>query len=273
LLAKTSRGLHAGAIALWLCDEREFPECKAIVAPKVVLVVDEDDDVRAEIRECLANRQITCREASTARDALRSALDDPPDLILVDLVLPDQSGLGLCRIVRESPVLAATPIIVLTSRASEIDRVLAFESGVDDFLAKPFYPPELGARVSAVLRGFVARSDEPAPLAPAGSAIQLDPRTGRVIADGRRVELTPRERELLSALIAQAGRVVRRSQLIDRLQVGREPRSERAIDAHIKSIRRKLGPARGYVETVRGVGYRLAERAIEPGDPDAFTES
>jgi two-component system phosphate regulon response regulator PhoB len=244
--------------------ETEHHESEASVALQVVLVVDEDDDVRAEIRECLANRQISCREAATARDALRSALEDPPDLILVDLVLPDQSGLGLCRTVRECPLLAATPIIVLTSRASEMDRVLAFESGADDFLAKPFYPPELGARVSAVLRGFAVHTDEPGPGTPSISAIQLDPRTGRVIADGRRIELTPRERELLSALIAQAGRVVRRSQLIDRLQAGREPRSERAIDAHIKSIRRKLGPARNYVETVRGVGYRLAERAIEP---------
>ena len=230
----------------------------------VVLVVDEDDDVRAEIRECLANRQLACREAANARDALRSALEDPPDLILVDLVLPDQSGLGLCRTVRECPALAATPIIVLTSRASEIDRVLAFESGADDFVAKPFYPPELGARVSAVLRGFVARTEDPAARERSHTAIQLDPRTGRVIADGRQVDLTPRERELLSALIAQAGRVVRRSQLIDRLHAGREPRSERAIDAHIKSIRRKLGPARNYLETVRGIGYRLAERAIEP---------
>lgn len=243
------------------------------MASKVVLVVDEDDDVRAEIRECLANRQLACREATTAREALRAALDDPPDLILVDLVLPDLSGLGLCRIVRESPVLAATPIIVLTSRASEIDRVLAFESGVDDFLAKPFYPPELGARVSSVLRGFVSRSDDSPGDVSARGAIQLDPRTGRVIADGRRIELTTRERELLSALIAQAGRVVRRSQLIDRLQASREPRSERAIDAHIKSIRRKIGPARSYVETVRGVGYRLAEHAIEPRSTGAFNET
>jgi two-component system, OmpR family, phosphate regulon response regulator PhoB len=243
------------------------------VAFKVVLVVDEDEDIRAEIRACLANRQLSCREAATARDALRSALEDPPDLILVDLVLPDQSGLGLCRIVRESPVLAATPIIVLTSRSSEIDRVLAFESGVDDFLAKPFYPPELGARVSAVLRGFAAHSEDPEAGSPASTAIQLDPRTGRVIADGRRVELTPREHELLSALIAQAGRVVRRGQLIDRLQAGREPRSERAIDAHIKSIRRKLGSARNYVETVRGVGYRLAEHAIEPRDEGPVTKN
>ena len=155
-----------------MCDEAEFPEREAIVASKVVLVVDEDDDVRAQIRACLASRQITCREATTARDALRSALDDPPDLILVDLVLPDQSGLGLCRIVRESPVLAATPIIVLTSRASEIDRVLAFESGVDDFLAKPFYPPELctafalrGCGVPWVRRGWGSRRRDPLPRA------------------------------------------------------------------------------------------------------------
>jgi two-component system phosphate regulon response regulator PhoB len=244
------------------------------VAAKVVLVVDEDDDVRAQICECLAGRQLACRQASTARDALRSALADPPDMILVDLVLPDQSGLGLCRMVRESPSLAATPIIVLTSRASEIDRVLAFESGADDFLAKPFYPPELAARVSAVLRGFVGRAEEPALHGGEGGAIQLDPRTGRVIADGRRIDLTPHERELLSALIAQAGRVVRRNQLIDRIhQGGSAPRSERAIDAHIKSIRRKLGPAREYLETVRGVGYRLSEEAIERRDEPPFTQT
>ena len=243
------------------------------MAPKVVLVVDEDDGIRTQICECLAGRQLACREAATARDALRSALADPPDLILVDLVLPDQSGLGLCRMVRESPSLATTPIIVLTSRASEIDRVLAFESGADDFLAKPFYPPELAARVSAVLRGFVGRSEEPAPQISEGGVIQLDPRSGRVFADGRRVDLTPRERELLSALIAQAGRVVRRNQLIDRIHGGRTPRSERAIDAHIKSIRRKLGPARDYVETVRGVGYRLSEEAIEPRNGTPFTET
>jgi two-component system phosphate regulon response regulator PhoB len=257
-----------------LCGRLGFTECEErIVVSKVVLVVDEDDGVRAEIRRCLAERQLSCREAATARDALKSALEDPPDLMLVDLVLPDQSGLGLCRTVRESPALATTPIIVLTSRASEIDRVLAFESGADDFLAKPFYPPELGARVSAVLRGFVGRTEEPVTLAAGRSAIQLDPRSGRVIVDGRRVELTARERELLSALIAQAGRVVRRSQLIDRVWGGRAPHSERAIDAHVKSIRRKLGRARRYVETVRGVGYRLSEEAVVPGRAGAFTET
>ncbi len=241
---------------------------------QVVLVVDEDDAVRTAIRQCLADRQLACREASTAFDALKSALEDPPDLILMDLYLPDQSGLGLCRTVRESPELANTPIIVLTSRASEIDRVLAFESGVDDFLAKPFYPPELGARIAAVLRGFAGREATAISEPGNGAVIHLDPRSGRVLVEGRRVDLTPRELELLSALIAQAGRVVRRSQLIERLWGGQAPHSERAIDAHIKSIRRKLGRARDYVETVRGVGYRLSEEALgsPPGD-GAFTEA
>jgi two-component system phosphate regulon response regulator PhoB len=138
--------------------------------------------------------------------------------------------------------------------------VLAFESGVDDFVAKPFYPPELGARVSAVLRGFADRG-VPAAAIPQDGAIRIEPASDRVIVDGRRIDLTPRELTLLRALLDQAGRVVRRGQLIDRLWGGRAPH-ERAIDAHVKTIRRKLGSARGYLETVRGVGYRISETAI-----------
>jgi len=240
------------------------------VTSLVVLVVDEDDGARAEIRQCLADRQLACREARTAAEALERAAAEPPDLILVDLYLPDQSGLGLCRVVRESAELCRTPIIVLTSRASEIDRILAFEAGVDDFLAKPFYPPELGARISAVLRGFATgpggerRAPHPWNGSPAAERgpLQLDAAGGRVWVEGRRVDLTPREFELLQALVAHAGRVVRRSQLIQRLWGPDAPHSERAIDAHVKSIRRKLGPARDSLQTVRGVGYRIAEEAV-----------
>jgi len=240
------------------------PEPVEPVDPKVVLIVDEDPTVRDQIRSCLAGRQIGCREAASAKQALELALEAPPDLVLVDLYLPDQSGLGLCRTIRESPVLEGTPIIVLTSRASEIDRVLAFESGVDDFVAKPFYPPELGARVSAVLRGFSGRPGAAPSEPPADGAIRIEANGDRVVVDGRRIDLTPRELSLLRALMDQAGRVVRRGQLIDRLWGGHAPH-ERAIDAHIKTIRRKLGRARRYLETVRGVGYRLSEDAVAPG--------
>lgn len=218
--------------------------------------------MRAEVRSCLADRQLACREAATASEALEAALEEPPDLVLVDLYLPDQSGLGLCRTFRESPELESTPIIVLTSRASEMDRVLAFESGVDDFLAKPFYAPELGARVSAVLRGFGGRQRRDSATLSKGGEIQVDVESGRVVAGGQRVDLTPRERDLLLALLAEPGRVVRRRQLIDRLWGDEAPHSERAIDAHIKSIRRKLGAARIYLETVRGVGYRVSEEGL-----------
>lgn len=248
------------------------------MTPRVVLVVDEDEGARAEIRQCLVDRQLACCEARTAAEALERAAARPPDLILVDLYLPDQSGLGLCRTVRESAELCRTPIIVLTSRASEIDRILAFEAGVDDFLAKPFYPPELGARVSAVLRGFASRGEgaggappHPWSAAPAAGPLQLDPAGGRVWVEGRRVDLTPREFELLQALVAQAGRVVRRHQLVQRLWGPHAPHSERAIDAHVKSIRRKLGPARDSLQTVRGVGYRIAEEAVTPRAKEPFT--
>ena len=233
------------------------------MSPRVVLLVDSDEKVRGEVRRCLSERQLTCREASSGSEALELARAEPPDLFLVDLALPDQSGLGLCRTVRESPELAGIPIIVLTGQAGEMDRVLAFESGVDDFLAKPFYPPELGARVSAVLRGFAGSRPAAAPEHP--SALDVDAEGGRLWVEGESVDLTPRERALLIALAARAGRVVRRRELIQRLWGLDAPHSERAVDAHIKSIRRKLGRSRRYIETVRGVGYRLSEEALRGG--------
>jgi two-component system phosphate regulon response regulator PhoB len=163
-------------------------------------------------------------------------------------------------VLREEAPLAGVPILVVTAQASEVDRVLAFEAGVDDFLAKPFYPPELAARVAAVLRGYDARdrverergAEQPA-------ALHLD--TGRRVAlvHGRRVDLTATEFEILWTLVTQSGRVVRRRELIERLFGADAPQSDRAVDAHVKSIRRKLGEARECVETVRGVGYRYAE--------------
>ncbi len=232
------------------------------VDPKNVLVVGEDEKSREQMRSCLVERRILCREATNARDALVVAIADPPDLLLFDLSL-HESGLGLCRTVRATASLAELPIIVLSSHASENDRVLAFEAGVDDFIAKPFYPPELVARVAAVLRGFQVRRDRATSSSNPDGAIRIEPTGDRVIVEGRHIDLTPRELEILRALLDQSGRVVRRGQLIDQLFSGRPPH-ERAIDAHVKTIRRKLGPARSYLETVRGVGYRISESAVAP---------
>ncbi len=230
--------------------------------PSRVLLVDSDADARRRVVESLAERPVVCREVASAGAALDSIREQPPDLIVLEGYLPDLSGLGLCRLLRESPESSRIPILMVTAQASEIDRVLAFEAGADDVLGKPFYPPELAARVSAVLRsmsGARRRVIRPAP--ETNGEISVDPRSGLAEVFGARVDLTPKEFELLSALVSHPGRVLRRQQLIERVWGVDAPQSDRAVDAHIKSLRRKLGGARHRIETVRGVGYRFCEAA------------
>jgi DNA-binding response OmpR family regulator len=229
-----------------------------------VLVIDADPEARAEVCSALAQGNVACREAGSGKECLREIERRRPDLVALDLYLPDQSGIGLCRTIREMPDLARIPIIVVSAQASEIDRVVAFESGVDDFLARPFHPAELRARVDAVLRGFRARRHE-RPATIQHGVLGVDPRAGRATVDGHPVDLTAKEFALLCELVSHAGRVVRRRQLIDELWGTGAVRTERAIDAHIKSIRRKLGRARHCIETVRGVGYRFVEISQEGG--------
>lgn len=228
---------------------------------KHVLVVDGDDAARRRIGEALASRGLASQGVSTAREALALAGAAAPDLVILDLYLPDVSGLGLCRTLRETAHFEGVPIIVVSAQASEMDRVLAFEAGADDFLAKPFYPPELGARVAAVLRGFESRRGLPRGGVEGQPLLRIDRERGRAELRGERVDLTPTEFEILATLVLRSGRVVRRTELIDRLWGDQESPSERAVDAHVKSIRRKLGPDRDCLETVRGVGYRLVEPA------------
>jgi two-component system, OmpR family, phosphate regulon response regulator PhoB len=224
-----------------------------------VLVVEPDPVWRGRITEGLASPLIATRLAERAREALEAASADPPDLILTELFLPDLSGFALCRLVRENAELEDTGLLVVSAYASEADRILAFEVGADDFLAKPFYSRELASRAAAVLRRSGLARVDPRGETEGGSLVSVNPGTGSVRVGGHRLDLTPRELDLLLTLIRGGGRVLTRNQLITEVWGPESPQTDRVVDAHIKAIRRKLGPAKECLETVRGIGYRFSD--------------
>lgn len=227
---------------------------------KHILVADGDGEARQRIVESLASPLLDVTAVETGAEALEHARREKPDLVVLDLALRGVSGLGLCRLLREDPALGHVGIVMVSEHASEVDRVLAFEAGVDDFLPKPFYGRELASRVQAVLRRSSPRR-HPADgyAAPARGIVTLDEAANAVLVRNRRLDLTPREYHLLATLVRHAGRVLTRKQLIVRVWGGESEHTDRVVDAHVKAIRRKLGEAGVCVETVRGVGYRYAE--------------
>jgi two-component system alkaline phosphatase synthesis response regulator PhoP len=222
-----------------------------------ILVVDDAPDIRRLTSDYLAHAGFRVLTAGTAEAALRITRTERPDLLVLDLGLPDGDGLDVARAIRRTSSL---PIIMLTARTDETDTLVGLELGADDYVTKPFSPRELVARVRAVLRRTEGALD-PQDLIRVGG-LELD--LGRMLAsvDGRRVDLTPTEFQLLAAMARQPGRVFTRSQLLDAIHRVAFESYERAIDAHVKNIRRKLEPdprAPRHLLTVFGVGYRLAD--------------
>ncbi|MEA2844409.1 MAG: two-component system, OmpR family, alkaline phosphatase synthesis response regulator PhoP, partial [Actinomycetota bacterium] len=210
------------------------------------------------VRDYLADAGFTVTTASDGTTALAQARAVPPDLVVLDLGLPGLDGLDVAReLHRRGPV----PIIMLTARSDEVDRVLGLEIGADDYLVKPFSPRELVARVRAVLRRTDGRpADDDAPFTV--GEIVVDPARRRITVAGRAVELTATEFELVAHMARQPGRVFTRAQLLDVIHGIAVESYERAVDAHVKNIRRKLEPEPHrprYLLTVHGVGYRFAE--------------
>jgi two-component system alkaline phosphatase synthesis response regulator PhoP len=221
-----------------------------------ILIVDDEPKITRLVRDYLENAGFAVIVARDGREALMRARTERPDLILLDLGLPGLDGLDVTRSLRRD---AGVPIIMLTARAAEADRVVGLELGADDYVTKPFSPRELVARVRAVLRRHEV--DAGGELLRAAD-LSLDLVRMRVEAAGRRVDLTPTEFSLLAAMARQPGRVFTRSQLLDTIHGVAFESYERAIDAHVKNIRRKLEPdprQPRYLLTVYGVGYRLAD--------------
>ena len=221
-----------------------------------VLVVEDEPDIRTLIVHHLTRDGFRCRTAATGPEALASVRRTPPDLVVLDLMLPELTGIEVCRRLRADAATASLPIIMLTARADEIDRVVGLEMGADDYVVKPFSPKELVARVRAVLRR--ARGDAPGrPLTVGGVSVD----TARHVAtvSGQAVELTPKEFDLLHALLEAAGRVLSREHLLNRVwgYAHADEIESRTVDVHIRRLRAKLGAEERRIATIKGVGYRF----------------
>ena len=224
---------------------------------KTILVVDDEPKIVELARDYLEHAGFAVVSAFDGSEALTRARTDAPDLIVLDLGLPKLDGLDVARALRRD---SNVPIVILSGRSDESDKLVGLELGADDYVTKPFSPKELVARVRAVLR----RMERPAPASDIirASDVTLDVPRMRVRAGERDVELTATEFQLLAALAREPGRVFTRSQLLDAVHGVAFESYERAIDAHVKNLRRKIEPEVGrprYVLTVHGVGYRFRD--------------
>jgi two-component system, OmpR family, alkaline phosphatase synthesis response regulator PhoP len=229
-----------------------------------ILVIDDEKDLTELVRYNLEKEGFTVRSALDGESGLSLATKEPPDLVVVDLMLPGIDGLDVCRALRSDKRTTRIPIIMLTAKSAESDRILGLELGADDYVTKPFSPRELVARIKAVLRR-TATPQMPAEIIQRGTlTIDLARRTIR--CSGEFIVLTATEFRLLQFFATRPGRVFSRSELIDGV-LGRDVVVEdRTIDVHITGLRKKLGACGEWIETVRGFGYRFREY------PEALTD-
>jgi two-component system phosphate regulon response regulator PhoB len=232
-----------------------------MVESRYVLVVDDEKDLADLLSYNLRKAGYEVGTAATGLRALQAVADRRPDLIILDLMLPELSGTEVAGRIRSNPETATIPIVMLTAKGEEVDQLVGLTVGADDYVTKPFSTKVLLARVEAVLRRASRPADgrEVVTLGP----IVLDMQTHDVTVDGAAVKLTLTEFRLLSSLIAAGGRVLSRALLMSRAMGPGVTVTERTIDVHITAVRKKLGPHAGIVKTVRGVGYRATLEAGE----------
>jgi two-component system phosphate regulon response regulator PhoB len=223
-----------------------------------ILVVEDEEDILELLRYNLIKEGYRVTGVIEGEAGLKAARSQPPDLIVLDLMLPGIDGLSVCRELKMDAQTRNLPIIILTAKGEEADIVAGLELGADDYVTKPFSPRVLLARLRAVLR---RRKAEPQPESESVELHELTIHPGRheVLVQGRPVDLTSTEFRLLSFLARRPGWVFTRSQIVQGVQGDDYSVSERAVDVQIVGLRKKLGPAGKYVETVRGVGYRFKE--------------
>jgi two-component system, OmpR family, alkaline phosphatase synthesis response regulator PhoP len=237
-----------------------------VASRRTILVVEDEHDTRALLRRQLEREGYAVREAETAAEAFARIVADPPALVVLDLMLPDADGRSLCRRLRASEATRALPIIMVTGRTEEVDRVLGLELGADDYVTKPFSARELGARVRAVLRRARPEDTHTPHDGFQRGRLRIDFETYEVFLDGEPAPLSRREFELLRFFVQHPNRVYDRHQLIERVWGSNGDIDPRTVDAHIRRLRMHIERDDALPEaivTVRGVGYRFTPSGLE----------
>jgi two-component system phosphate regulon response regulator PhoB len=228
---------------------------------KKILVVDDEPDVTELVAYHLRAKGFHVETLNDATSSINRARAYQPDLIILDIMMPHLSGIQICRILRADPKLAKAPIIFLTAKAEPQDRIEGLESGADDYLGKPFSPKELVLRVESILRRIAAPKEPTAAKLKIGE-ILLDSDTHTVTVQGQPLDLTATEFKLLRLMMERQGRVQTREHLLLNVWNYSTEIETRTVDTHVRRLREKLGDEAGWVETIRGVGYRMAEKKL-----------
>lgn len=218
-----------------------------------VLIVDDDPDIQRLVSYNLSQAGFQVTTASSGRLALETVQKHPPDLIILDIMMPDIDGMEVCRTLRQREGSRRIPIIMLTARGDEIDRVVGFELGADDYVMKPFSPRELVLRVKSIFRRVGEQKTETLNI----GKIQLLPQRRQVIVNNQQVVLTAKEFDLLHELMQAHGNVLTREFLMDKVWGYHGEATSRTLDTHVRRLREKLGDDGDMVQTVRSVGYRI----------------
>jgi phosphate regulon transcriptional regulator PhoB len=246
----------------WSKQSEKTPGVSFLIMPKKILIVDDEKDIVDLISYNLEKEGFATIKAYDGESALGLVKATKPDLVVLDLMLPGIRGLEVCKFIRKNPDTELLPIIMLTAKGDQVDKILGFEMGADDYITKPFNVRELIARVRAVLRRAEVRPDSEKREQFAYKGLQIDYSSYEVTVDGKKIDLGPKELKLLQFLIRHPGRVYTRDQLLDYVWGDETFVEPRTVDVHISNLRSAIEEDKKkpqYILTVRGIGYKFAD--------------
>ena len=225
-----------------------------------ILIIEDDKDIGELIAYNLRQEKFSSEICTNGKTGLAQVRRTSPDLVILDLMLPDMGGLEICKTLKADPNTKGIPVLMLTAKGEEVDRIVGFEVGAYDYLTKPFSPRELILRIKAILRRLKDREWKENTTPQSFGLLHVDPSKFQVMVGKAEVRLTALEFKLLQHLLMNKGRIATRDSLLDHVRKQDAAVTTRTVDTHIKRLREKLGLAGDYIETIRGIGYRFKEK-------------